>query len=42
MYDDEYLDPINHAVLAVGYGTDEATGLDYVLAKNSWNTTWGD
>ena len=29
-------------MLAVGYGTDEATGLDYLLLKNSWNTTWGD
>ena len=33
---------VNHGVLAVGYGTDKATGLDYVLVKNSWNTTWGD
>ena len=29
-------------MLVVGYGTDEATGLDYWLVKNSWNTTWGD
>ena len=36
------MNPINHGVLAVGYGNDKATGLDYVLVKNSWNTTWGD
>ena len=40
--DDEKLNTINHGVLIVGYGHDDATGLDYWLIKNSWNTTWGD
>lgn len=31
-----------HAVKILGWGHDDASGLDYWLAANSWNTVWGD
>jgi len=33
---------LDHAVVAVGYGTDAETGLDYYLIRNSWGAAWGD
>jgi len=29
-------------VLLVGYGTDDATDLEYWLVRNSWGAEWGD
>ena len=31
---------LDHAILAVGWGTDE-NDIDYILFKNQWDTTWG-
>eukprot|EP00898_Chlorokybus_atmophyticus_P000973 jgi/Chlat1/1877/Chrsp143S02200 len=40
--DDCQTGDINHAVLIVGFGTDEYTGLSYWLIKNQWGTWWGE
>ncbi|XP_074274071.1 fruit bromelain-like [Silene latifolia] len=33
---------LNHAVTAIGYGRDAASGKNYWLIKNSWGTSWGE
>jgi cathepsin L len=33
---------VNHAVVLEGYGTDEETGQDYWLIRNSWGPIWGE
>lgn len=33
---------LDHAITAVGYGTDAATGKDYYIVRNSWGAGWGD
>ena len=33
---------LNHDVLAVGYDTDEETGQEYFLVKNSYGANWGE
>jgi len=42
VFHDETSTEINHAVVLTGYGTDEASGEDYYLVRNSWGGHWGE
>ena len=33
---------LDHSISVVGYGTDEASGKDYWIMRNSWGSYWGD
>jgi cathepsin C len=39
---DDPLEPVNHALVAVGYGVDARTGEKYWVIQNSWGPEWGD
>ena len=41
--DDQYeTRDVDHAVVLEGYGTDQETGQDYWLVRNSWGPNWGE
>jgi cathepsin L len=44
VYNDSACSPneLDHAVIAIGYGTDTESGLDYWIVRNSWGTNWGE
>lgn len=41
VYDGDCTGGVNHAMVAIGYGVDSATGHEYALIRNSWGSGWG-
>lgn len=36
-----WLPELNHEIAIVGWGTDEETGEEFWIGRNSWGTYWG-
>lgn len=43
IYEEKKLLPkTNHEIAVVGWGVDDATGVEYWIGRNSWGTYWGE
>ena len=43
IYQEYIADPqLNHEISIVGWGTEESTGVEYWIGRNSWGTYWGE
>lgn len=42
IYDGVCAEGVNHGMVAIGYGFDEAEGMEYAIVRNSWGPNWGE